>query len=124
MNPEQQLRVDFERQYASGDDVSDAISLARRDDGEYEQALARLCFKWFCKGRTAPEGFALVPLEPTPAMVKAAFKAVRMTGKYVQECISGWAPNAGKRHPHEPGIVSEIRAAIAEGAKMSRGSHD
>lgn len=46
-------REAFEREYASGDCVSDAISLARRDDGDYEQALARMCYKWFCKGKAA-----------------------------------------------------------------------
>jgi hypothetical protein len=46
-------REAFEAQYASGDAFSDAISLARRDDGEYEQALARMCYKWFCKGQAA-----------------------------------------------------------------------
>lgn len=51
--PKHSEREAFELQYASGDYASDAISLARRQDGEYEQALARLCFKWFCKGRKA-----------------------------------------------------------------------
>lgn len=46
-------REAFEREYATGDAVSDSISLARREDGEYEQALARMCFKWFCKGQKA-----------------------------------------------------------------------
>lgn len=34
------MREAFERDYASGDVFSDFISLARTDNGEYEQALA------------------------------------------------------------------------------------
>lgn len=45
-------RERFEREYGCGDPISDAMSLARREDGEYEQSLARLCFRWFCKGRS------------------------------------------------------------------------
>lgn len=47
------VREKFEKEYSSGDLCCDAISLARREDGEYEQALARMCFKWFCKGGAA-----------------------------------------------------------------------
>lgn len=47
------MREKFEKEYSSGDLCCDAISLARREDGEYEQALARMCFKWFCKGSAA-----------------------------------------------------------------------
>lgn len=46
-------REAFEREYATGDIVCDSISLARREDGEYERALARMCFKWFCNGQKA-----------------------------------------------------------------------
>lgn len=49
------LREKFEKEYQTGDFISDAISLARRTDGEYEQSLARLCWKWFQKGNAAGE---------------------------------------------------------------------
>lgn len=66
------------------------------------------------------EGYVLVPSEPTVAMVEAAFKSIQMWNKVARECVKLWAPKAGKRHPHEPGIVAEIRAAIAEGAKLPK----
>lgn len=47
------VKQDFGAAYSSGDTICDAMSLARRDDGEYKQALARLCYKWFIKGRAA-----------------------------------------------------------------------
>lgn len=43
----------FEKEYSTGEPLIDAESLSRRPDGEYEVALARLCFKWFLKGRAA-----------------------------------------------------------------------
>ena len=47
------IRKDFEAVYSTGESIIDAHSLAMRDDGEYEQALARLCFKYFSKGYQA-----------------------------------------------------------------------
>lgn len=52
------LRQAFESEYSSGDTICDAMSMARRDDGEYEQSLARLCWKWFQKGNAAGEPLA------------------------------------------------------------------
>lgn len=49
MNNEQ-LRKEFESMYSVGDRIVDSHSLAMREDGEYEQALARMCFKWFSRG--------------------------------------------------------------------------
>lgn len=57
------MREAFEAAYSSGDCLSDAISLAYREDGEYEQSLARLCFKWFCKGYEANRAHAIAILE-------------------------------------------------------------
>jgi len=48
-----EIRKAFEELYSSGDNICDAMSMAKRDDGEYEQALARLCSKWFNKGHQA-----------------------------------------------------------------------
>lgn len=46
-----EVREAFERDYSCGDPLIDGESLARNSDGTYETALARLCFKWFGKGR-------------------------------------------------------------------------
>ena len=46
-------RAAFEREYASRAEFVDAISLCKNPDGTYQQALARMCFKWFCKGQAA-----------------------------------------------------------------------
>lgn len=45
-----EMREAFEREQCTGDVVSDAITLSRREDGEYEHAWARVCWKWFKKG--------------------------------------------------------------------------
>lgn len=50
---ENKMREEFEVKYGTGDRLVDSISLAIREDGEYEQALARLCFKWFSHGHRA-----------------------------------------------------------------------
>jgi hypothetical protein len=76
-------KEEFEKAYSTGDALSDSISLAVRDDGEYEQSLARLCFKWFSTGqqaaynRTPPDHFgdANKMVEPSSDVVeKVAFE--------------------------------------------------
>lgn len=63
----------FEQMYATGDCFSDAISLAKDEDGTYEQALARLCYKWFSLGYSAvqPE----VPAFFKDIIIKLEFSA-------------------------------------------------
>ena len=58
MKTKDELRKDFEAAYSSGDAICDAMSMARREDGEYEQSLARLCWKWFQEGNAAGEPLA------------------------------------------------------------------
>jgi hypothetical protein len=47
------VREKFEQEYKCGDECIDALSLCTNPDGTYQQALARMCFKWFCKGQAA-----------------------------------------------------------------------
>ena len=51
MTNRREAREAFEMEYKTGEPLIDIESLARRQDGEYETALARLCFKWFSKGQ-------------------------------------------------------------------------
>jgi hypothetical protein len=63
------------------------------------------------------EGYSVVASEPTIEMVEAGFrKGMRCVPKYVREIIESWAPNAGAKHPHEPGLVSALREAIKAGS--------
>lgn len=110
---QEEQRAAFEREYATGDAVSDSISLARREDGEYEQALARMCFKWFCKGQKGrsfdfvsalKEAKAIVaayplhkkfidgtPLQNDIAVMMAEFAGI-YSGQAAQQPSVGWQP--------------------------------
>jgi len=65
----------------------------------------------------AAEGFVIVPAEPTVEMVEAGFRrGMRLVPRHVRETIDNWRPNAGAKHPHEPGLVGALREAIRAGA--------
>lgn len=91
-------REAFEAEYASGDPWSDAISLARREDGEYYQALARMCFKWFCKGNKSRTFDFVGALKEAKATVSTSplFKKF-IDGTPLQNDIAVWMTEfAGK----------------------------
>jgi len=119
-------REKFEKEYASGDAVSDAISLARREDGEYEQALARMCFKWFRKGHEAKPYDFVSALKEAKAIV-AAYPLHRkfIDGTPLQNDIAvmmaEFAASYRASLPAQPSdVVEEIGDLIAhETAKQS-----
>lgn len=89
------IRQEFEAKYSSGDVISDAMSLARRDDGEYEQSLARLCFKWFCRGRVCSHS-DLTMLD-SPEMVEAIMRGIYSSRgeKFTYDQAKEWAAKDG-----------------------------
>lgn len=80
------IREAFEREYSMGDVMGDAISMARREDGEYEQALARLCFKWFCKGQAALASKTQVTEEFTQAKLNANLLGLDCRAAFEKHC--------------------------------------
>ncbi len=110
MNPSEtklrECREAFEAQYASGDGFSDAISLARREDGEYEQALARMCFKWFCKGSM---------LSDTPPPEKDPYVISEMCMAYIDGVTRATHTNYAVGQNEENGMRNVLALLIDKG---------
>lgn len=58
-----------------------------------------------------PEGWALVPIEPTDDMIAAHWRGLRIAPRYRRE----WTAHAIKHRgtPHEPGFLPAWRAMVA-----------
>lgn len=112
-------REAFEATYSSGDVISDAMSLARRGDGEYEQSLARLCFKWFCRGR-ACSASDLTMLDSSEMVERVAF-AICETGGYNPEIAHD---DNGQIKQNWEDWIDEAKAALGVIKKALGGCDD
>lgn len=99
------VREAFERDYACGDEIIDALSLCRNPDGTYQQALARMCYKWFCKGRASTEA-AEARYKP---LVEAA-----------QAVVDRWHSTDWKAPPTAD-FMNRLRDALADAARVMKG---
>lgn len=99
------VREAFEASYRTGESYLDAESLARRPDGEYEAALARLCFKWFGLGHAA----ALRQPQGVPREVVDALKEKRSNADF--HCCN--CPVASMAEAYHQGERSAYDEALA-----------